>query len=199
MVNVKEISSILADLTVLKFFPTEPRARAGITRIVCEMVDPSNRVSPEDQARWLVARIITLFNEWPGPKEMRAVFCSRFRPADGIEALPDMEKYPEGLPSDPALPPLLPPPPARQIKRGEPVTKDAELGAGFGALLKSTEMPSARLSYEERQKERNFSRLLEATITAPGDRKDLPAPAPPKSTRITQADIDATVARRKSS
>lgn len=192
MVNVKEISSILAGLTVLRFFPAEPTARAGITRIVCEMVDPSNAIAPEEQVRWLVRRMTTLYNEWPGPREMRAVFCSRFKPADGIEALPDIEKFPEGLPADPTLPALAPAAP-RQIARGEAVTEDAELADGFAALVKSTEMPKTRLSYDERQKERKFNRLLEATITAPGDRKDLPEPT---KREITQADIDAITSGR---
>ena len=41
---------------------------------------------------------VALYNEWPGPQEVRAVFCSRFKPADSIEAYSSV--YMDGIPSE---------------------------------------------------------------------------------------------------
>ncbi len=194
MVNVKEISRILADLTALKRFPIEPSARAAITRMACEMADPTNRIPPDQQIRWLVNRMVTLYNEWPGPKEMRAVFCSRFKPHDGIEALPDMQQFPDGIPADPALPPLVPAPDLKQIASGETVTADPELAPTFEKLMSKTALPKSRLSQREREREASFNRTLEAMLTPPHERKEIPVPTPQA---ITQADVDALVAKRR--
>src|ERR1035437_9823961 len=68
--------------------------------------------STEDQVEWLVARTVALCNEWPGPVGLRQVFCSKFKPADGIEA-GGTSMFPEGPPSekriDPSPLPALPP------------------------------------------------------------------------------------------
>ena len=97
--NVKQIARTLAKLTALKFFPAEPGARRGILEIVCAMA------SIESQAEWLVNRMLSAYNEWPGPQEMRACFCCRFRPADGVNAY--SEKFGGDLapwPPDPTVP-----------------------------------------------------------------------------------------------
>jgi hypothetical protein len=40
--------------------------------------------SPAEIA-WLACEMVNVVGEWNGPKELRGVFCSRYRPADGIE------------------------------------------------------------------------------------------------------------------
>lgn len=42
-------------------------------------------VSSSEQLEWLVRTMLTHYNEWPGPMELRAVFCTAFFPADGIQ------------------------------------------------------------------------------------------------------------------
>jgi hypothetical protein len=64
----------------LKFFPSDAQARIGIAEQLAAMA------TNEDQLRWLVARVAQLFPEWPGMLEVRAVFCTRYRSADGVEA-----------------------------------------------------------------------------------------------------------------
>src|SRR5690349_7814500 len=77
---------------MLKFFPSDREARAAIVEMICEMA------SDECQVEWLVARALRLYNEWPGPRELRAAFCSKFRPRDGINAYSTV--YLDGIPSE---------------------------------------------------------------------------------------------------
>lgn len=70
----------VARLSVMKFFPSDPIARAEIMSILDRLV------STKHQLDWLVDTLINRVGEWPGPKEVRGVFCTKFPPADGIEA-----------------------------------------------------------------------------------------------------------------
>ncbi len=76
----------------LKFFPSDEDARIGIAEQLASMA------RSEEEIRWLVKRVPELHNQWPGIREVRAVFCGRFRPVDGIEA--GSEIYPDGIPSE---------------------------------------------------------------------------------------------------
>jgi hypothetical protein len=87
VLNVNRITEILAELSLLKYFPSEPAARRAMVEMVCNMA------THEDQVRWLVRRMMDVHNEWPGPVELRNLFCSRFPPADGIDP-----RFPDGLP-----------------------------------------------------------------------------------------------------
>lgn len=195
--NVKAISESLAELGMLKYFPAGPEAQAGLLRMVCEMLDTKTHVPPEEQAEWLVKRTLALYNEWPGPRELRAVFCSRFRPADGIEATADFQRFPEGIPPDPTLR-KLPESPRLQIERGLAATEDPELAAGFERLMAATTLPNPALSHRERVQAARFSKLLEATLTAPEQREDDPPTSATTPQIITQADVDVLLAQRKS-
>ena len=64
----------------LKFFPSDPDARFGIAEEIASMA------RTEDQVRWLVKRVAQIYTDWPGILEVRAVFCTAHRPADGVEA-----------------------------------------------------------------------------------------------------------------
>lgn len=64
----------------LKFFPSDVEARVGIAEQISAMA------GDEDQVRWLVSRISQLFTDWPGMLEVRAVFCTRYKAKDGVEA-----------------------------------------------------------------------------------------------------------------
>ena len=107
----------------LKYFPSDPAARLGIAEQLASMC------ADEDQIRWLVKTLPGLYNEWPGMREIRGLFCMKFRPLDGIEA--DSEVYPEGLtreqlnPGVKALPAAQP----RRLEAGESITDDPEMKA----------------------------------------------------------------------
>ena len=74
----------------------------------------------DEHVRRLVKRALAVFNEWPGPRELRALYCSRWRPADGVEAYSMLYPSDEsggGFPRDPELPPA--PEPFKPIGRDE--------------------------------------------------------------------------------
>lgn len=64
----------------LKYYPGESGARMLIANEFRSMCNS------EDEAKWLVLEMSRRYREWPGPLEMRAVFCSRIEPRDGVLA-----------------------------------------------------------------------------------------------------------------
>ncbi len=70
----------VAELSLLKFFPGDEMARAALMRALTEMAN-----SPAD-LRELSRRVVAHYREWPGPAEIRGVFCTFAKPRDGIEA-----------------------------------------------------------------------------------------------------------------
>ncbi len=74
-----QIVNAVEKLACLKYFPGEPGARQAVMELFARMV-----AAPE-QLEWLVRTLIDRVGEWPGPREVRGVFCSRFKPADGVE------------------------------------------------------------------------------------------------------------------
>jgi hypothetical protein len=87
--------------------------------------------STEDQVRWLVKRTLAICNEWPGPLVLRQILCSRFKPADGIEA-GGTASFPDGVPAERPIdgfaPVALPP--------GRTVSADRELDDAVVNLAK---------------------------------------------------------------
>jgi len=138
------IRKAAGELGMLKYFPSDPLAQAAVMALLERMV------STPEQLAWLVRTMIDEIGEWQGPVELRGVFCSRFRPMDGVEADcgPGGKFSPEALESRSAigheehkllgagaslalLPAIegkwetLPPEPAKERKR-EPVTRRSE-------------------------------------------------------------------------
>lgn len=93
MPDLKEVLDLLSDLTLLKYFPAEPAARLALAKLVLEMADTT------EQVEWLVKRTTSICNEWPGPLVLRQIFCSKFKPRDGVEA-GSTTMFPEGLPPE---------------------------------------------------------------------------------------------------
>lgn len=92
-IEVTEAAGLVNELASLAYFPQEIEARKAVAHdlvAICPNVE---------EARWLVARFRQLFCRWPGPRELRAVYCSRNRPRDGIE-VPSVE-FPDGVPTPP--------------------------------------------------------------------------------------------------
>ena len=172
--NFKTTAEIISELAILKFFPSGPEAMLAMVKLVGDMAET------EDQVRWLVRRTLALYNEWPGPKELRAIFCSKFKPKDGINAYSQL--FVDGISSE--RPPALPAPEMKRIGPGE-CSADPGLYAMVETLSKSTEMPRAMRGKND------ASRRLEAVLTAPKDRPELPSPTPQV---ITQDDVDREVA-----
>jgi hypothetical protein len=157
--DVRKVAEILGGLTLLDYFPSDPAARGALIELVCSMAQN------EDQVQWLVRRMTSgLYNQWPGPREVRACFCSKFKPKDGIEV--DSTVYPDGIPSERPRPQLaLPPLPVGRLASGD---QDIERTVLNLAELKRIEPNGARPQ-----------RVPEI-------------PAPPQKL-LTQADIDKAV------
>jgi hypothetical protein len=64
----------------LKFFPA---ASTAAKRVVMELLD--GMVATEGQLKWLMDAQVNRVGEWHGPAQLRALFNTRFRSADGIE------------------------------------------------------------------------------------------------------------------
>lgn len=75
-----EISAAVEDLGICKYFPAGDGERKAMMRLIRAMV------STKPQLDWLVSTMVNQVGEWRGPKEFRGLFCTRFKPADGIEA-----------------------------------------------------------------------------------------------------------------
>ncbi len=91
--NPERITEMLNELRVLPFFPNDEYTILALVRLVGAMA------KTEDQVAWLVARMTSgIYRKWPGPLEMRACFCGKYPPKDGINAY--SEVYPDGIPSE---------------------------------------------------------------------------------------------------
>jgi hypothetical protein len=97
---------------LMPFFPGDPDIRAALVAVLLEMVETA------EQLDWLVKRAVPLYGTWPGVGELRALFCSRWKPKDGIEAYSMV--YPRGVPSERKQQPVFDAP------RDRPVTADKE-------------------------------------------------------------------------
>jgi hypothetical protein len=58
-----------------------------------------------------------LYKEWPGLREVRAVFCSKFKPRDGFDV--DSDVYLDGVPSDSGSMPQIAAPAVRYLSAPE--------------------------------------------------------------------------------
>ena len=93
MLNADNLFKIVGKMGGMKFFPSDIDGRLGIAELLADMCDT------EEQAIWLIKRMRDLFpGGWPGIGEMRAVYCSKFKPKDRIEA--NSEVFPLGVPSE---------------------------------------------------------------------------------------------------
>lgn len=174
MIDVRKAAEDLAALSVLKFFPSDDVARTAILGIVCGMAENN------EQVRWLVKRTIALHNEWPGPKELRAVFCSRHKPKDGINAYSAI--YVDGVP--PEKPLALDSKPLAALPPGAVVSADPAMDEAIQKLAAAKTMPPARIGNDE------FTRQLEEVLTPPHERPESPPAISESRRRELQAAID---------
>ncbi len=110
-------------MALLKFFPADDFARAELVSMVCEMA------STNEQIEWLVKRARNVWNQWEGPSELRALFCSKYKPADGVECYSALPQFADGIPSERESAPQLPARAMREIASGKPVTASPSVAA----------------------------------------------------------------------
>lgn len=77
--ETQQIIGAVQELSILKFFPASPGEQQAVMDLLDKIVDSPQRL------RWLVDTMVNYIGEWPGPAQMRALYATRFRPADGIE------------------------------------------------------------------------------------------------------------------
>lgn len=78
----RQIVATVGEMAALKYFPSDEHGRAAIMKLLDRMAGANYR----EQLNWLSETLMDNYTEWPGPHEIRAIFCTRFKPADGIEA-----------------------------------------------------------------------------------------------------------------
>jgi hypothetical protein len=167
--NPEKLVELIGAWGCLRFFPADVQGRAAVAKLVAAMC------SNLEQVRWLKDRLLFLFDEWPGPRTLRMVYCQRWKPADGIDIRASFcEQYPDGFPPLKAEAPSLKLPPG---------TVDVELQAAMNqALLESPSMSEPKPVDWKRAQE--FDQLLEETLTSPDDR-----PKPKLVPRRPQSDV----------
>lgn len=79
MISQEQADAAVQRMTAMKFFPAGAGAQTEIAWQLVKMV------ADEKQLNWLVDAMIERAGEWPGTRELRAVFCTRYQPRDGIE------------------------------------------------------------------------------------------------------------------
>jgi hypothetical protein len=94
MITPKAIAAAMGRFSLLRYFPAGDAGIAALTEMLQEMV------TTDEQLDWLSRRVLQLHPEWPGPYEIRAVFCSRYKPKDGVEADSAMAKFEDGIPAE---------------------------------------------------------------------------------------------------
>lgn len=118
---------------------------------------------------WLVKRMGQLFSEWPGARSMRAVYCSKARPLDGVETEAICEQYPEGIPSEKLEAVSAPSYP--QLRSGDAASNAESVRVTVEALVEAKDM-------------KNFAK----------PKRPVPdIPIFPGGAHVTQADIEAAV------
>lgn len=94
-INLKVAVAAVDQMALLQFFPSDAGTRKELLKLISEMC------WNDEQVKWLAKRMITLFDQWPGPHELRAVLCSRWPAADGVDAVTKHSRYiEEGFPSE---------------------------------------------------------------------------------------------------
>ena len=75
-----DLLDAVADLSTMKFFPSDPGARVSICRSLAKMM-------PHYEAlRWTIDRLVAMPIPWPGIGELRRLLCTKYGPADGLTA-----------------------------------------------------------------------------------------------------------------
>lgn len=79
---------------LLRFFPADEASAEIVMEFLADLV------STPEELRWLSDTLVNQVGDWPGAKEVRGLYCSRFSPRDGIEAECSLPTVPgrEGLP-----------------------------------------------------------------------------------------------------
>ena len=102
MLNLDEVMNVVGRFAAMKFYPSgNPEVAIAVAE---ELAERSHDI---EEIRWTVKRVVKLYPEWPGINEVRAVYCSRWRPFDGVEAFSSNPRFCDGIPSEREHVPML--------------------------------------------------------------------------------------------
>jgi hypothetical protein len=73
------IHAVIA-LSNIPYAPQDPDQQDALMEAIASFADKP------DGLAWAVNIAVAKWNRWLGPAELRGLYCSRFRPGDGIEA-----------------------------------------------------------------------------------------------------------------
>lgn len=74
------IANALAKLTMI---PRHPLAEQSTRLALTDLLDRMSETA--EQIDWLAEEAINQFDKWPSARELRALYCMRYKPADGRE------------------------------------------------------------------------------------------------------------------
>lgn len=87
LITELNINAALTKLAMLEFWPSEPAVRVEIGIFLARMC-----ISRES-LDWLTTQLVNRVGRWPGPREVRGIYCTRFPPADGENAYSEIAEF----------------------------------------------------------------------------------------------------------
>lgn len=88
MISIESAAASIAAMeAMIPFFPRDPNAQDYLLAALRRFV------GTEDELRWLTDTAINSIRKWEGLPQLRGLFCSHFRPADGVEMDCDVAGY----------------------------------------------------------------------------------------------------------
>ena len=79
MISEQQAIEAVGELGAIAYFPAGAAPQAAIMRALCAFVSGPRELG------WLVDTAVNNMREWKGIAELRALYCVRFKPADGTE------------------------------------------------------------------------------------------------------------------
>jgi hypothetical protein len=76
----EQIARAVGEMAAIPYFPADEHALRAIMQQISKFVDRPDRL------RWLVDAALNTMLQWGGISELRGLYCTKFKPADGIEA-----------------------------------------------------------------------------------------------------------------
>jgi len=181
MITDQAASIAVSKLSVLPYFPADKPARAMIINLLTRMV------STDEQLDWLVERTCDLWSKWEGIRELRALYCARFKPKDGVE-INYSGVFPDGI-----VPPEKPLPQFRMLPLpdGRLVTADEALDRRVVEIAQRKAIrPTGEMTPAERNEAQKFDQMLQEITTGPPDRKVTPMLKPFRESKIVKLSYD---------
>ncbi len=116
--TIEETLAVVEELDALVYFPqVPPRARLLIAEEIVRMIGGADLFfrgqphSPRMRLNWLAGELLLRVGKWEGVQEMRGVYCSVFKPADGVDVYSSHAAFSPSEDPEPArVPAYLPQP-----------------------------------------------------------------------------------------